>query len=174
MYDWEGLYKMVWQWMGRHRYRVHETRYREKASSPLGNDIKMRFDGEKEVNEYVKYWMHVYFRVYDLKEFEVVEDGVKKKMTNGRLWIRLWGEYELDYSNRFKGGKFIELLGKGYNKVQERMIELKYEDDFHYHLYDLHAAIRSFLRMQHAAVMTPISLDGRTATIDARLEKSPV
>ncbi|MFH1506351.1 MAG: hypothetical protein ABIE94_05190 [archaeon] len=174
LYDWEGLYKLVWQWMLRQRYRVHEDRYREKVSSPLGNDLKVHIIGNKEINEYVKYHIDVYYRIFDLKEIDVVDsNGVKKKMTRGRILIRMFGQFELDYANRFTGTPFLEFLGKAYMKVQDRMIELKYEDDLHYHIYDLHAAVRSFLGMQFAPEATVGTFDGRREQwIDTRLERS--
>ena len=167
-YDWQGLYQMMWQWMVRHRYRVHEDRYREKHGSPLGGDLKMEMHGEKEVTDYIKYYIELYFRVYDLKEFDVVVNGKTKKMTNGRIWIRVKGHYQLDYSNRFKGNKFLEALGRGYDKVQQKFIELKVEDDLHYHIYDQHAAIGTFLGMQFAEEKTEEYFDGRKEDVDRR------
>src|SRR3989338_8366961 len=101
IFDYYGLLKEMQQWVVDSGYEWHENVYKHKVPSPAGAEQEIKWTGNLKVNAYAKYWVNVYFHLWDLKDVEVVKDGKKQMMNSARLQILFSGYVELDYNDVF-------------------------------------------------------------------------
>jgi len=147
VFDFEGLYRMMHAWLINKRFLFHEKLYKDKVSTPFGNELEVKWEAEKKVTEYIREYITVYFHLWDFSEVEIIKDGKKMKMTKSRMEIYLDCELEMDYTKKFQDkGVFAEKLGEFYqNKVLYWEWRIKYADSLTYSLYDLHAKVKKYL-----------------------------
>jgi len=147
IYDFEGLYKVIRQWFFDRKYDFHETKYKDKVSSPFGNEVEVNMSPWLKINEFAMYHVDIKTHFYDVKEFETVIDGEKRMVTEGRFWIVLHGWVEFDYNNRFKT-KFEKWVLKFLVRTAlKKYYEVLYFDGVTYDVYELEALIKKHLKM---------------------------
>jgi hypothetical protein len=147
LYDYEGVYRFMWDWLERHRYRVHEDRYKDKLFTALGTEIEPKWTADRKVDEYVQYIIVIEWHLWDAKDVEIDEGGVKKKLTTGRMTIILKGTVNLDYGGIFKGKGFIPFLGNVYKKMRKREIENVFLQGLEDEVFMLQSEIKNYLNM---------------------------
>ncbi|MFH1401258.1 MAG: hypothetical protein ABIH41_07115 [Nanoarchaeota archaeon] len=147
LFDFEGLYRMMQAWFIRQRYEWHETRYKDKSDTPLGNEVEIDWKNWKRVTPYIKYHFEVQFHLWSAKEVEVDDGDLKRKLYKARMLIKLDTQTEMDWNNIFAKGRAGKLLGKLYWETHRREIELRYVDQLEYQTYDLHTEIKKYLGM---------------------------
>lgn len=147
VFDFEGLYRMMHAWLITKRFLFHEKQYKDKVSTPFGNEVEIKWEAEKKVTEYIKEWIKIEFHLWDFSEVEVIKEGRKVKMTKSRMEIKMDCELEMDYTKKFIGkGIVAQRLGEFYqNKVLYWEWRIKYADALTYSLFDLHAKIKKYL-----------------------------
>ncbi|RJQ16879.1 hypothetical protein C4573_02345 [Candidatus Woesearchaeota archaeon] len=147
IFDFDGVYRFMYDWIIREGYDFHEKRYKDKPDTHGGSEAEIEWECDRKETEYIKQHLFFYFHTRDAVEVEVVVNGVKKTMTKARLEIRLSCFLELDWQNRFKGKiskLFGELLMK---KILKWEWILKYGDDLYYRVYGLGEQVKTFLNM---------------------------
>lgn len=145
-YDFEGLYRLIRSWLDERRYDFMETLYKDKVAGPFGNEVELKLDPELKVNEFIKFHIHIETKFFDVKEFEAELHGKKKRICEGRFVLWFGANVEFDYTEKYK--KYEGLLNFLVTKILKRYYEVKYIDVLTYDLYDLHAKIKKFLRME--------------------------
>ena len=146
IFDFKGLYHVMHDWFVDRGYYFEETLYKHKVPSPAGAEQTINWSGWKKVNEFVKYWIKLYIKVWDMKQLEVVKNGEKKILTKARLRIFFEGEIEFDYAKRFSGNKFLQSLQDIYlNYIIKKDLQNIYEDQLWYVIYKLHRVTKEFL-----------------------------
>lgn len=149
VFDYEGLYKMMHAWLISKRFLFHETKYKDKVSTPFGNEIEITWECEKKVTEFIREWIKIEFHMWDFSEVEVIKDGKKTKAAKTRMEIKFYAKVELDYSKKFTSEgdeSFSKKLGQFY--VQHVIYwdwRLRYANVLEYSLYDLHTKVKKFL-----------------------------
>ncbi|KYK26579.1 hypothetical protein AYK26_07400 [Euryarchaeota archaeon SM23-78] len=151
LFDWGELYRFVCEWFKKRQFRFHEQRYKDKIDTPLGNELEVNVWGEKEVTEYYKYRVDVYYHLWEVKEIPVMIDGKQVKRTRGRIHIELKAIVKTDWQERYKSDENIihKLMEKFLNDVvlkYER--EVKHIDVLDKDLHRLEADIKKFLKME--------------------------
>ena len=124
-----------------------ETRYKDKVSTPFGNELEVEWQGEKKVTEYIKEFVVIKFHLWDFSEVEIIKDGKKLKMTKSRMEIYFDAQLEMDYTKKFQGsGLVAKKLGDFYqDKVLYWEWRIRYADSLTYQVYDLHARVKKYL-----------------------------
>ena len=103
--------------------------------------------GWKNVNWYIQTWIYFELHLWDYKAVEVIKDGKKTMMTQGRLQIELDGELKEDYSGRFKG-PFMQKVKTFYsNYIVFHYIDNIWGDQLWYHILKLQTRIKEHLGM---------------------------
>jgi len=149
IFDYDRLYKIVYHWLSNQGYYVNEPTYKSKPGTAAGTEEEIELRAWRKVNNYVKYWIYVYFHVYDIKPMEIVKEGKKKKVIKARIWIELDAEVELDYNNRFEKSRFLEALRTFLNNiVLKSKIDVVWTDELYYRMLKLHKVIKEFLEME--------------------------
>jgi hypothetical protein len=148
VFDYDGLYKMMHAWLVSKRFVFHEESYKDKASTPAGNEIQAKWKGERKVTEFIKEYIRIEFHLWDYAEVEIIKDGRKIKSGKARLEIKFFADLELDYSQRFAGDDFSKRLGKFYvEKIIYWDWRIKYANALEYLVYDLHTKVKKYLNM---------------------------
>lgn len=149
IFDMEGLYRLIVQWLKSRRYWFHETTYKHKIPSPLGAEEEIGFWAERKIDEYYKYEMRVAFHLWNMQEVEVIRNGKKVKLINARLEIVIGATMTMDYQGRFDKSPFYKNLRDFYHKyiIKDRL-EFIYYDTLHYRMAKLQAVIKDYLDMQ--------------------------
>jgi hypothetical protein len=152
IFDFNGLYKVAHDWIVNQNYYFEEKLYKHKVPTPAGAEQDIMWEGWRKVNEYVRYWINVYIKLFDLKEIEVIKEGKKKKLYKARMFIEISGKVELDYSNRFGNSLFGIMLRnfmhKHVWKYTEGRISSIWGDELYYRTLKLHQVIKEFLDME--------------------------
>jgi hypothetical protein len=149
-FDWGGLYHLVWKWMMKREFRVHEKRYKDKIDTALGNELEVDVWGEKEVTEYYMYKISVSYHLWESREVPVVVNGKQTKVMQGRMEIRINGEIITDWQKRYKDDVTTHKLMETFmNKLlykNER--DMKHVDPFDKDLHLLEGEIKKFLKIE--------------------------
>lgn len=145
LFDRSKLIKTIQDWFGKHKYDFHAPKYKYRP-----DEIELEFKGERKINPYVRFRMLVVVKGFEIKNVEVVKDGEKKKMQQGRLNVEISPEYDLDYKKRFGGNKFLQALQDFFHKyIIKRTIEEVWEDQLFMHQTSMIREIREVLGHEH-------------------------
>jgi hypothetical protein len=151
IFDLDGFLRTVRQWMIDRGYEFHEKNVKYKVPSPAGAELEMEWEAWLKVTAYVKFWIKVGYHMFDVKEVEVIKDGKKQKLTSARMLMEIWGQVDLDYTNRFKGSRFAEALQDFYHKyVIRKDLDNIWEDELYYRVYKLYSVAKQYLEMEAA------------------------
>ncbi len=149
IFDLDGLYRTMVEWFEYQGYEMNEKAYKHKVPNPAGAEQEISWVCWRKVNAYVKYWMIIYFHIWELKEVEVIKDGKKKKMTSARMKINFDGRVELDWQNMFAGNRFLVEVQHWMNKyVLHKKITGHWEDELYYRMHKLFYVTKEFLNME--------------------------
>jgi hypothetical protein len=149
VFDYDGMYKMMHAWLISKRFMFQEDKYKDKVSTPFGNEIEAKWTAEKKVTEFVMEKITIEFHLWDFSEVEVIKEGKKIKMAKARMEIKFFAHLTLDYSKKFsEGSEFSKKLGKFY---VEHVIywdwRMRYANALEYALYDLQTKVKKYLNM---------------------------
>ncbi|MBI1969270.1 hypothetical protein HYS48_01135 [Candidatus Woesearchaeota archaeon] len=103
-FDWEKLYKSMINWAKEQEYEFYERQYKHKWRGKWA-ELEIGWRLEREVNEFAKNVIYVFFHMWDYKEVDMVVEGKKKKMVYARMFIDFTGELQLDWQKRWDGSK---------------------------------------------------------------------
>ena len=144
IFDLDGLYKRIIQFFEEMNYEIHEDTYKGKK-----DELEVAVKPELKMTEYVKYTPAIKIHIMDMKEIEVVKEGKKVKLTQGRARFELKLSMKFDYSGRFKGHPWAGKLKNFYDKfIFKKEREAYWEDQLYYHLYKLQTIIKEYMDME--------------------------
>lgn len=103
--------------------------YQQKFATPVGVEHEYKIKAYKNVTEYVRFHFNVFVRVYDLRDIEIIRDGKKVKLQDGKIMIRVTPTLEFDWQKRFGGSKFIKALDEFLRKYVLRYKIADYWED---------------------------------------------
>jgi len=142
--DFDALYKMMTQWFIERDYDFYEGMYKDKPP-----ELELDWVAKRKVNDFYQYKFEIYFHLWDIREVDVIKDGVKKKMIETRMMIQFSPILRIDWQDRWTGNWFIKTMFKFYTEnVIKREIELKYADTLWYHFYNLQGKVKDCLGME--------------------------
>jgi len=150
-FDFQDTVKTIQTFLRQRMYLAYDwPSYKYKIPSPAGAEYEIIVEGSKKVNEYVKFELHVFMRVFDMREVEIVRDGEKIKTNEGKVHIEISAGMDLDWQGRFSGkgvwGKFLEWLKDVYEKhIIKYKIGDYYEDLLFGEALDLKSELQSVL-----------------------------
>ena len=149
LFDFDGLYNMIVQWMKSRRYWFHETKYKHKVPLPTGAEQEITFKGDKDVTDFYKHEIVIDFHLFDMTEVEVEQQGVKKTLTSARMDIVISGALNIDYEKRYDQSTLLQNIRDFFLKyVLKQELESVWYDELRYRLYKLHNAVKEYLDMQ--------------------------
>lgn len=149
LFNYSELLQAIKSWFKSYDYHFEEPTHKWKTGD--GYEAEIKFKGNRKVNEYVKYYLEVFLRTWDMKEVEVVKDGQKFKMYDGKVAIEISGKVEFDWQKRFGGNKFLQHLQDFFHKFIIRQdINEKWEDELLFKMMNLTKVIKE--KLGHEAI----------------------
>jgi len=149
IFDFDSVYRAIHEWLNISGYFVQEPLHKRKVPTTAGAELDIYITGWRKVDAYVRYWIYVYIKAYDLKEVEVVKEGKKKKLVKARILIEMSGDVELDYNNYFEKTRFLRALRDLLNTiVLKHRIDDVWWDELYYRMLKLHRIIKEKLDME--------------------------
>lgn len=115
LYDYDGMLDMMRSFFFRHRFDLAETKFKYKTGGS-GSEVEWVFEGERETTQYVKVYMKLTGRVFDMQRRKVRINGKEEIRTSGRIDVQLTGAWELDWADAF-----AKLGSKSQKKLEKRM-----------------------------------------------------
>jgi len=145
--DMDGLYKMMQGWFGDRGFYFLERRFKKKERAE-GEEWEINWEAWREVNDFIKNWIEIYFHVWDYKEIEVIKDGKKQRLGQCRLLIDFNFYLELDYDDFWEDRAFKRMLRTVYIKyVIRHDLNDVWWDKLWYNTNKLQQATKQFLGM---------------------------
>lgn len=145
IFSFSDVMKAIKKWLVDRDYEFNEPTHKWKVPAE-GVEAEIKITGDRKLNEYVKYWITVGVKTWDMRDVEVVKDGQKMKLQEGKIAIEVGGKYDLDWQKRFGGSKFLQGLQDFMHKfILKQDIGQKWEDDLFFQMVDLTKVIREKL-----------------------------
>ncbi|MCP3683955.1 MAG: hypothetical protein GY861_14825 [bacterium] len=151
IFDMDGLYRVMVRWLKNRRFEFHETGYAYKP--PDFTTIAWNADRKKGgyiLERITVNWDH---RGVNPEGVEVIKNGVKKRMDEGRLTIKLSGEVITAYEDIFGKKQWNSEVERRLRKffdwyVIKKELELTSWDALYYEVYRLHEIIKKYLQFE--------------------------
>jgi hypothetical protein len=100
--NFKEFYKFCYQWLTEESLLdLMEGKYAEKISGD-SKGIDVEWTGARKVTDYFKFQIDVKFKVLNLTNVEITQDGKKIKMNNGSVEISIKGTLVRDYEGKFE------------------------------------------------------------------------
>ena len=146
VFDYGGLLRHLREWIINQDYEFHERTVKHKVPSPSGYEEEILWTAQKEVNAYVRFHFDIYMHIYNIKDIEVIKEGKKHKLTQASLLMEVWGRCEFDWSNRFGGNRFLQLLNNFFLQyIVGKNMDVKWTDELYYRLYKFQKVVKEYL-----------------------------
>lgn len=146
VFDLHELYKIIHDWLTSRGYQVQESKYKSIALPDGGKERSFDWNAHRKGNEFLMLHITIHFQVQDLHEIEVERNGEKKKLTQGRLFIRVTQDVENDFSERFAySGFHKKVLDFLVEFMWSKKIETYWEDKQRFKAYELVNVIKETL-----------------------------
>ena len=108
IFDIDTIYRMLREFFESRGFEYHEYNY--KSKEPAVGELELYWQAWRNDSEFLRVWFNVYVHFENMEPVEVIKDGVKKRMVRGRLRMRFYPFFELDYEERFEKSKFLETI----------------------------------------------------------------
>jgi len=133
MFDFDGLYKMMRGWLKEREYEFFERRFKHKFRPAEGAELEINWEAERDINEYARNEIHIYFHLWNYREVEVIKDGKKQKLVSARMLVDFKPTLILDYEDLWDDTPTKRFLRTLYNKfIIRHDIEDVWEDKLWY------------------------------------------
>ena len=149
LYDLDGLYKFMANWLRQRRFELYENLYKSKPP-----ELEIRMRAERRKTGFVMEVITIYYHSYGDYDIDVVLNGKKKKMTNARMILTIGGEIRAPYEDIFGRPRWTanaierRLLNLFRNWFMKRELESLNWDTLYYEMYKFHGAIKDFLKYE--------------------------
>lgn len=147
VYDWEGLIRLIRGWFEAREYEFFERRYKHKSKAE-GAELEINFEAQRDINDYAREVIKIYFHIWNAEEVEVVRDDKKKKMWEARMLIDFSAYVELDYDEHWEHSRFLRHLRTFYHAfIIKQEIDNVWTDRLWYKVNNLQQECKRFLGM---------------------------
>ena len=155
VYNWRSLMKLMRGWVEANHYGFFEIEHRERPAN-YGVDIRWRVNNEKKIDGFFKYWIIWEVRIWDQVPVEVIKDGKKVQMDDGRIRIMLTTRVDLDYEENFEGSAFLKKLESFLaDHILQEEVNAIHWDGLYYEMNRFKNEIETHLNMETATIGSP-------------------
>jgi hypothetical protein len=148
VFDLNTLLQNMQEWFPLQGYKFYEKQLKHKIPSPAGAEDEIEWYAIKNVTQYVRYQIDVFFHLWDLHDVQVVKDGQKQKLQWARMLIEIDGKVIYDWQNRFSSTPFNRFLQTLYhNFIIRGDMLFYYSDQLYYFTYKLQKVAKDNLAL---------------------------
>ena len=140
------VYKIIEDWLADNNYDKEEVLNVEYLK-PEGKYIELLLEPNKKVSDYVKNIIRIAFVAKNIKDVDIKEDGVKKKMQEGKLSLAFTAILETDYEGRWEQRPTFYFLKIIVDKYVYKFYTDKFESIITKDINDLMTQVKSFLNL---------------------------
>lgn len=116
LFEFADFYRFCYDWLQDDLgMNVVEEKYVEKIKGEE-KDIEIGWKASKKVTDYFKFEIGIDFRILGMKKVEVNKDGIKRKMNEGIIEIKISSDIIKDYEGKFEEDAFRKFLRAIYEK----------------------------------------------------------
>jgi len=138
-FDLNKLYKDLKAWFDSRKYFFQEKEHAHK-SLEKGDSILIRWEAEREIDEYAKFIIKIKFYIENIKK----QDGLDK----GKIEIITSASVGLDYKNHWQSKPLGNFLFPIYNKyIIKNKIKDYYEKNLYSEVLELNSLTKSILNL---------------------------
>jgi len=154
VFDFDGLYKTIIEFLRRHNYWFYETLYKHKPWSPIGDELVLKWRAERKLDEYYHYTIEFEWHFMDFHHVEVIREGKKVMLTKAYFWVNIRGRADADWQGfethaDDEGHSFTKRLGEF---MRKKVVDREYLYDYIYPIFDdvqeLAKLIQNFCNME--------------------------
>ncbi len=115
IWDFEGVYRFVYDWFIDKGYKIIEKGYTEKIK-PGGKEIEIHWDAKRKISDYFRFVIKSDWLILGMSEVEVQKENAKVKMNKGYIEIKFTAVLEKDYEHRWENSSFLKFLRGVYDR----------------------------------------------------------
>jgi len=116
VFDFKGVYKVLYEWLVDQGYDVNEKGYKENIGAGGAKEIEIEWRAFRKISDYFRDVLELRWQILGMTNVEVEIDGVKQKMNKGQFEIRIKSVLEKDYESRWENKPFFKFLRTLYDK----------------------------------------------------------
>lgn len=129
LWDFKEFYNFCFLWLRDEGYIVEEHEYNEKILSG-GKEIVIKWKAWRKISDYFKYIIKVNWRILRMQDVEIeLENGNKGKTNKGEVELKVEGQLEKDWEDRWERSPSYKFFRGIYDKYIIRTTTDQYEDD---------------------------------------------
>ena len=114
--DFKEFYKFCYQWLSEEAgLNLIEGKYAEKISGDA-KGIDVEWKGMRKVTDYFMFQVDIKFKVLNLTNVEITQDGKKLKMNKGSVEVGIKGTLVRDYEGKFEKTSSQKFMRSIYEK----------------------------------------------------------
>jgi hypothetical protein len=143
IFDLPELYRIIHSWLVSKGFEVHESKYKSIVLPGGAKERSFDWFAFKKGNEFVMVHMMIHFQFQDIQQIEVVENGEKKMLNKGLMFIRVAQELDQDWSERFAYSKLHKVILRFMaDFMWQKKVETYWEDKARFKAYELMNVIK--------------------------------
>ena len=122
--DFDKLHSDLRKWFSVHKYYFVEKNMTEKVSGYGKEEVEFEWNTFRKVDDYVKFFIEVHFKIHRLVEVLVEENGKKVRKQRGDFFIRFKAYFKKNYNKTFSKQPYSEFSRQLYEKylIKRRLI----------------------------------------------------
>ena len=144
VFDFKEVYNVVKGWFNLHKYDVFEKNYRETQRQDDTKEIKIEFDSEKKIDQYIKYLINVDIKINDHK---IVQGPKGKRLVQGTLTIEIEAMLQSDFDAAWEGRPLAKFTRGLYDKFVRGDKYEEYKKELHDQGYELYNELKAYLNL---------------------------
>jgi hypothetical protein len=145
IFNFQELYKYIMGWLAYRKFVVFETTHKFKPP-----ELELDIEGKRRTTSYLRHNVIIHIHMFFAERIPAIKDGKPIEMVRARIKIDLKGEVETGYPDYFGKSLFDETMAgkrikKWINRIFNKDIEFKHQDNLYYEVYELQAGIKEQL-----------------------------
>jgi len=115
LFNTKDLYQLVHKWFFDKGFDNSEKKNFEHVY-PTGKQIEAEMWPWRKMTDYSRMILKVHFLITNIKEVEIVKDGLKKKLNQGKVIMTVNSYHETDYENKWESKALFIFLRTLFDK----------------------------------------------------------
>ncbi len=146
IFDFEELYIHTHDWLEWRKYDIAERKYKEKIT-PTGKDVEIEWRATKDIDEYSQFKIEIMWRLINLTEVEVQQNGAKVTKNKATIKIAVSAALVLDWKDKWEETPIIKFLKTFYEKYLYHGTIDKLKGELWKQGWDFYNELKAFLNL---------------------------
>ncbi|MBS3081061.1 hypothetical protein J4221_06315 [Candidatus Pacearchaeota archaeon] len=144
IFSFKDFYEFLYDYLMDENYDIFEDKYVEKLKGESKN-LEIKWTATKEVSDYFRFELNLYWIVLDLKKVKVKKNGEEIVMDSGIIEVKFDAFIVKDYEHRWESHPFWKFLRGAYDRYIIKSRADDYEINLFKEVTEIIAQAKSFL-----------------------------